>query len=171
MEGPRRPIIPQEVRNDELINASINIIPSKHRDPTPTWSKVIGRKLNNESISDVYARCRMNLVRDTVLFESPNFMDFGLSSIDTTDELGSVFASTTRIVLVTHGYDLIPSVRYIIEATSDRVSGTKAKNHYNFKSEYETRREKVVDQDFGHQNDPTSLPPLDLTPIGTNITN
>ena len=41
IEGPRRPIIPQEVRNSKLINASINIIPADHRDPTPSWTKVI----------------------------------------------------------------------------------------------------------------------------------
>ena len=46
-----------------------------------------------------------------------------------------------------------------------------AKYHYNFKSEFETRKEKMVDQDFGHQNDPMSRPNLDWTPLGTNTTN
>ena len=64
-----------------------------------------------------------------------------------------------------------PHIHFISEATADRVSRKKAKNQYNFKSEFETRREKVVDQDFGHQNNPMSQPPLELTPLGTNTTN
>ena len=47
----------------------------------------------------------------------------------------------------------------------------KAKNHYNFKNEFETRRKKMVDQDFVRQNDPTSRPTLDSTPFGTDTTN
>ena len=47
----------------------------------------------------------------------------------------------------------------------------KAKNHYNFKSEFESKRDKMVDQYFGHQNDPKSRPNLDSTHIGTNTTN
>ena len=123
----------------------------------------------------------MNFASDTVLSKIPNFMDFGLTSVDTTDELGSVFASTTRIGSATHGSDCLPRIHCISEATEDRVSETKAKNHYNFKSEFETRKEKVVDQDFGRQNysiirpplesTPTSQPPLDSTPFGTNTTN
>ena len=35
IEVPRRPIIPQEVRNDETLEASINRNPTKNRDPTP----------------------------------------------------------------------------------------------------------------------------------------
>ena len=50
----------------------------------------------------------------------------------------------------------IPFVHDISKATVDRVSGTKAKNHYTFKSEFETRRDKMVVQDFGRQNDPMS---------------
>ena len=48
IEGPRRPIITQEVRNAEPLNASINIIPSKHRDLTPSWSKAIVSKITKK---------------------------------------------------------------------------------------------------------------------------
>ena len=67
--------------------------------------------------------------------------------------------------------DCLPSVHDISETTTDRVSGTKAKNHYNVKSEVVTKREKMADQDFWRQNDPMSQPPLDLTPLSTNTTN
>ena len=64
-----------------------------------------------------------------------------------------------------------PRSHFISEAISDRVSRTKEKNHYKFKSEFETRRDKLVDQFFWRQNDPMSRPPLDSTPLGTNTTN
>ena len=44
IEGPRRFIIHQEVRKSEPLDASINIVPTKHRYPMPSWSKVIGSK-------------------------------------------------------------------------------------------------------------------------------
>ena len=66
-------------------------------DPAPTCSKVIGRKFTNKSIADANSSFRMNLTRDAVLTESPNFVNLGLSSVHTSDELGSVFIPATRI--------------------------------------------------------------------------
>ena len=60
-------------------------------------SRVIGRKTFTNKISDVYARSQMDFGSVTVLSESPNFMDFGLSSVNTTDEIRSVFVPATRI--------------------------------------------------------------------------
>ena len=124
----------------------------------------------NES-ANFYVRDQMNFGSDTVLSESPNFMDFGLSSANTRDELGSVFAPSTKIGRVTDVSNWIIPGHDISEATADRVSGTKSKNHYNFRSEFETRRDKMLDQDFGCQTDPTSQPTLGSTPIGTYTTN
>ena len=171
IEGPRRSIINQEARNAEPLDASINIISAKHRDPTPSWSKVIGNKTITNKSADVYAHGQMNFRSDTVLYESPNFMDFELLSVNTMDELGSVFIPTTRIRKLMDGSNWILSSHDISEATEDRAIGMKAKNHYNFKSEFETRRYKMVDQYFGRQNDPISLPTLKSTPLGTNMTN
>ena len=98
----------------------------------------------------------MKFTSDTVLYVSLNLIDLGLSSVDTRYELGSVFASTTIIGSLTHGSVWIPCSHCISEFTVDRVSRAKAENHYNFKSKFETRRDKVVDQDFGRQNDPMS---------------
>ena len=98
-------------------------------------------------------------------------MDFGLSSVNTTDELGSVFFPTTIIRRPTDGSNWLLPVQDISEAAADRVSGTKAKNHYNFKSEFKTRIDKMVYQYFGRQNDPMSQSTLDSTPLGMNTTN
>ena len=76
----------------------------------------------------------MNFGSDTVFSKSPNFMDFGLSPVNTMDELGSVFVPTTRIRRPTDGSNCIPPGHYTSDATSDRVRRTRAKNNYNFKS-------------------------------------
>ena len=157
IEVPRRTIITQEARNSEPLDASINIIPAKHRDPKPSWSKVIGSKTFTNESADVYACVQMNFWSDTILSEKQNFMDFGLSSIKTKDELRSVFTSTNRIVGPTCGFNWPPPGNDIIKATADRVIGKKEKNYYNFKSEFETRREKMVDQCFGSKNNPMAF--------------
>ena len=169
--SPRRYVVTQKVRNAEPLDASINGISYKHSDPAPTWSKVIGSKFSNKSRADVYSCCRKNLTSDTVLSESPNFMDLGLSSVNRTDELGSVFDPTTIIRSLTHGFNCLPHSHRISEATADRASGNNLKHSYNFKSDFETRREKLVDQDFECKKDSMSQPPLESTPIGTNTTN
>ena len=134
IEGPRRSVIPQEVSNSEPLDSSINIIPEEHRDPTPSWSKVIGSKTFTNKIADVYARGRMKFGNDTVLSESPNFIYFGMLSVNTTYEIGYVFVPTNKIVSPVDGSNWLPSGHDISDATADRVGGKKAKSHYNFKS-------------------------------------
>ena len=109
IEGPRRSIINQEVRNSKPLETSINRISSKNRDPTPTWSKSIGRKFTNKSSADVYTHGQMSFASDTVLSESRNFMDLGMSSDNTTHGLGSVFAPTIKIVSAMHIIELSPA--------------------------------------------------------------
>ena len=169
-KSPRRSIGPQEVRNAQPFDTSINGISAKHRDLDTTWIKVISRKLSDKSSSDIYLRFQMNLVRDTVLTESPNFMNLGLSSVHTSDELGYIFIPTTIIGRPMIGSNWLPPGHHIGEVTADRVSGTRPEKNYNSKSYFETRRGGVVNQYFGRQNNSMSRPPLDSTPLGTNIT-
>ena len=58
------------------------------RYPAPTWSKVIGNKFTDKSSDDINSRCQINLVRDAVLTQSPNFVNLGLSSVHPLDDLG-----------------------------------------------------------------------------------
>ena len=171
IEDPRRNIIPQEIRNAEPIDPCINITPVEHRNPTPSCSKIIDSKTFTTKSDDVSAGVRMKFRSDNVLSVSRNFMDLGMSFVDTTNEIWSVFASTTRIISSSYVYDWLPRSHFISKATEDIVIETKAKNHYNFKSEFENSRDKVVDQYFGRKHNSTSRPPLDSTPIGTNTTN
>ena len=66
----------------------------------------------------------MNLTRDAVLAESPNFVNLGLSYVETSDELRSVFIPTTRIRIMTDGSNWIPPGHIIGEVTADRVIRT-----------------------------------------------
>ena len=126
----------------------------------PSWSKVIGSKTFTNKRVNVYVCGWMNFGSDTVLSKISNSMDFGLSFVNTTNELRSIFIPTTIFGRPTDDSNGILPGHVISEATVDRVRWTKAKNHYNFKNEFGTRREKMVDQDFERQNDAMSLPPL-----------
>ena len=110
----------------------------------------------------------MNFGSDTVLSKNPNFINFRLSPVNTTDKLGSVIAPTTRVGGPTNGSDWLHPGHDIEGATSERVRKTKAKNHYNFKSNFETMREI---HDFEWENISMSRPTLDSTPLGTDMTN
>ena len=91
----------------------------------------------------------MNFASDTVLSKSPKLLDFGMLYVNIKDELGSIFVPITRNGSPPNGSKWHPPDHCISEVTADRVTGAKAKNNYNFKSEFETRRYKVVDQVLG----------------------
>ena len=166
--SPRGTIGPQEVRDVQLLDTSVNVIYAKHRDPAPTWIMVIGRKFSEETSADVYSRCQMNLTRDAVLAESPNFMNPGLLSVHTSDELGYVVILTNRIRKPTGGSNWLLPGHFIGEVTADRVIKTGSEQNYNARTDFETRG---GNQDFGRKNNSMSQPPLDSTPLGTNTTN
>ena len=107
-------------------------------------------------------------MRDTDLTKSPNFVNLGLSSIHTSDELWSVFILTTRIGTPADGSNLLPPGHFIGEFTQDKVIRTGSDQDYNAKTNFGSMR---VNQYFGRQSNPLSQPPLDLNPLGTNTTN
>ena len=147
--SPRGSIGPQEVRDAQPLDTSVNVIYYKHRDPAPTWSKVICRKFSNKSSDDLYSQCCMNLMHDAVFIVSPNFMNMGISSIHTSDELGSVLIPITRIRRPTDGYNMILYSHCIGKNIADRVSRTGSEHDYIAKTDFETRGEN---QNFGRQN-------------------
>ena len=103
IEGPRWSIIPQEVSNAKPRDASINRNLAQYRDPTPSWSKAIGsEKITNES-ANVYARGRMNSGVTLSSLKVQTSCIFGLLSVNTTNELGSILIPTTRSASPTDG--------------------------------------------------------------------
>ena len=95
-------------------------------------------------------------------------MNFGLLPVNKTDKLGSVIVPTTRVRMPKNGSDWLQPGHDIEENTAHRVTETKAKNHYNFKRDFETMREI---KDFEKEHFSMSQITLYSTPLGTNTTN
>ena len=45
--------------------------------------KVIGDKLSNGSSQDIYTPCKMNLTEDPIQTQTPQFINLGISTINT----------------------------------------------------------------------------------------
>ena len=101
IDSPRVSVGTQKSRNSHPFKTSINQSSPEHGHPTPIFSKVIGRKTVHDKSADVYARKRMEFGSNSVVSESPNFMDFGLSPANTPDKLKYVIFPTTRFGILT----------------------------------------------------------------------
>ena len=100
----------------------------------------MNRQLQNSS-SDIYSRCWVNFTLDTVVTEIPNFMNMGLSDVQTLNKIGSFSIPATKIVRPTDGSNWLPSGHLINEVTVDKMSETRSEQNYNSKTDFETRRE------------------------------
>ena len=83
-------------------------------------------------------------------------------------KLGSVINSTARVGRPTNGPNWLQLGPDIEEAVADKVDKTNAKNHYNFKRDFETMREI---KDFEKEHFSMSQITLYSTPLGMNTTN
>ena len=128
-----------EVRNSQPFHTSVNENSDENGDPKATFSKLIGRKLSNNSSADVYSLCWVKFTRDAVLTKSPNFMNLGLSPVHASDEFVSFSIPNTRIGSPTDGYNWIPPVRCIGEVIADRMSRTRSDQNCISKTDFETR--------------------------------
>ena len=72
----------------------------------------------------------MNFVSNTVLGESPKFVDLRLSAAHTADKLKSVIGPATRFRRLTDNSDGLTSRHGIAKVTADRVSEAKAYSDY-----------------------------------------
>ena len=93
--SPKGPTGSGEVRNTQPFHTSINGNSSENGDPTPTYSKVIGQELSDDSGDGIYSRCRANFRCYAVVTKSSNFKNLGLSAVHISDELGSFSTPAT----------------------------------------------------------------------------
>ena len=131
---PNGTIGPVEVRNVQPFHTSINGNYAKNGNLTPTFSKVISRELSNNSIADIYLRCWVNFTRDAVFTKMPNFMNLGLLSVHTSDELGSFSIPTTRIVRPTDGPNWLMPGHIISKVTADILTRMRSEKNYSSKT-------------------------------------
>ena len=125
-----------EGMNAQPFNTSINGNSSDNGDPTPTFSKIIGQELSNNSSSDIYSGCQVNFTRDTIVTKILNFMNLGLSDDHTSDELGSFIIPATIIGRPTYGYNCLLPGHLIGKVAAARISGTRSKQNYNSKTDF-----------------------------------
>ena len=99
---------------------------------------------------------------DTVNIPEPQFIDLGLSTIDTLDKGTSLWTPATRVGRPTDVSHWSMSEHIFGKYTAVRNAVIK-KSDYNNKTDFETWREN---QEFERQNNDRSPLPLDLTPVG-----
>ena len=109
---------------------------------------------------DVNSLSGMNFKSDTVVTPNPNFVNFRIASVNTTDKLGSVSVPTTRVGKPTKISNWRRQAHYIEESMADRVSEKNANSDNIFKNELETMKEI---QDFERENISMSTTPLTRT--------
>ena len=80
----------QKGRNANPPDAVINRFPAVHGYPPPIFSNVIDPKTFPKESADVYARKRMDFASNSVVAESPNFLDLGLLPANIADKLKSI---------------------------------------------------------------------------------
>ena len=101
--SPKGPTGSVEVKNAQPLHTFINGNSAKNGYPKATLSKVISQELSDDPSANIYLRCWANFTRDTVVTEIPNFMNLGLSTVHTLDELGSFIFPSTSIGMPTDG--------------------------------------------------------------------
>ena len=67
------------------------------------FRKVIGYKLSGGSRYDLYLRCRMKFVCDDVQTQALQFINLGIPSINTLNEIGILGTPGTKIQSLTDG--------------------------------------------------------------------
>ena len=83
-------------KSDEL-NADINRDFSNDPIATPIITQVLCDELSNRSIRDINSLCRTNLVTESVNPVAPQFLNHGLSTVDTLDKITTFWIPNTRI--------------------------------------------------------------------------
>ena len=105
--------------------ARINGSPDKNSNSTIFFSHVVGLEAVSGEVVDVNASKRMNFASNPVLGETPKFVDLRLLTVNTADELNSVFAPVTRSEGLMDQSDWIVSRYCIAEITANRVLKAK----------------------------------------------
>ena len=88
---------PALVSNTQKIDAVVDGKLPNDLDYESISSKVIGYKLSNSSIDELYLRCKMNFSGDLVQTQTPQFMDMWAPTITALDKISVLGTTNTRI--------------------------------------------------------------------------
>ena len=78
------------LRKSNKLDTTIDGKLPNHTVAMPILTDVLNEKLSDSPSRDIYMRCRMNLTADLVNIPAPQFVDLGLSTIDTLDKYASI---------------------------------------------------------------------------------
>ena len=104
-------------------------------------SRVIGQKISDGSIGDLYTRCRVKCASDPIKNQTPQFMDLGFLTINALDKISGLSNPATRIQRPTDGYHWSASTHVFGEAKSVGLSEAKSDYDYNYKMEFQIWKE------------------------------
>ena len=79
-------------------NVSVRSPFSNDGDSKSIFSNVIGRELSDSPRVDIYLRCWVDLMSNTVRTEAPNFMDLGIPAVNASDGFNAFGTPTNRII-------------------------------------------------------------------------
>ena len=135
--SPRHPSIAKRGRNanpfDALIYGYLAV-----NGPFTSYSGVIGLESVSIEVANFNAHERIHFASNSVLGETPKFVDLGLSPANTADKLNSVFSPATIAGELTDNSNWLASRHGISEVTEGRVIEAKVYSDYIKNSEFET---------------------------------
>ena len=152
----------QYLINSNKLDTSIHQQFTNNMVAPPIFTKILGDTLSDISLWDIYTRFRMNLVSDTGNIPAPQFIDLGISTIDSLDKSASL--CNPAIIVGSPTNSAHRSAKYYIFGINTAVRGAvSAKSDYRYKNNFDIWREN---QDFERQKNARSPIPLDSDPVG-----
>ena len=137
--SPSHPSIEKRGTNAEPFDASINGLSAVNFHSTSYFSGLITLEAVFAEVADVNPRERMNFASNSVLGETPKFVDLGMSPAHTTDKINWVVGPATRAGGFTDHSNCLAYRHSIAEVTEGRVSEVQAYIDYITNYEFETR--------------------------------
>ena len=153
----RQSTVYEKIRNTQKFDASVDRNLANGGDYTSIFIKVIGHELSHSSRADLYSRCWMDFLGNTVGTEAPHFVNLGIPSVNASDVVNIFSTPTTRIRRRSDGPHWFVLDRDFGEAIAVRMNAKRSELDYSYKTGFQNERKN---QDFGRQNITMSQPPL-----------
>ena len=103
------------------------------RDSASIFSMVIGHKLSHGPSDDFYLRFRMDFSSNDIQTEAPEFVNLGLPTINTSNKLGVLGFTATRIRSPTDGSHWSVLDHIFGKATAVKMSAPRSDQDYSYK--------------------------------------
>ena len=92
----RQSTVSDKIGDTQKFDTSVDRNLANYGDSTSIFSKDISRKLSHSSSADLYLRCWVDFASNSVRTEAPKFMDVGLPTVNTLNEVTSLVPLITE---------------------------------------------------------------------------